>query len=172
MKTSFQKLRRFEALLVAVTGGVVFALSSPPTDFYPAVVLGLAMLAFSVADGPSFWRAFGRGVAWATAAGTVGLRFVPEVIQRFTPLGSAASYVALVLLAAAQSLAWALCAGLTAVLLRRARAPFELAFGAGTMVAVMIPTVFAWTPAGLVSPWPKFLQLGDVIGERGVSVLF
>jgi apolipoprotein N-acyltransferase len=165
-------LRRFEALLVAALGGIVFALSSPPTDLYPAVVVGLAMLAYSIADAPSFWRAFGRGAAWATAAGVVGLRFVPAVIQRFTPLGSAASYLALVLLAAAQSLAWALCAGLAASLLRRARAPFELAFAAGTMVAVMIPSVFAWTPAGLVSPWPSFLQLADLIGERGVSVLF
>lgn len=166
------KLRRFEALLVAVLGGVVFALSSPPTDLYPAVIAGLAMLAYSAADAPTFWRAFGRGVAWATAAGVVGLRFVPAVIQRFTPLGDAASYLSLVLLAAAQSLAWALCAGLTSTLLRRARAPLELAFAAGTMVAVMIPTVFAWTPAGLVSPWPSFLQLADLIGERGVSVLF
>ncbi|HZF53678.1 MAG TPA: apolipoprotein N-acyltransferase [Polyangiaceae bacterium] len=166
------KLRRFEALLIAVTGGVVFALSSPPTDLYPAVVIGLAMLAYAVADAPSFWRAFGRGAAWATAAGVVGLRFVPAVIQRFTPLGPAPSYLALVLLSAAQSLAWALCAGLTALFLRRARAPFEIAFAAGTLVAVMIPSVFAWTPAGLVSPWPSFLQLADLIGERGVSVLF
>src|SRR5829696_6291398 len=97
-------LRRFEALLVAVLGGIVFALSSPPTNLYPAGVLALAMLAYSIADAPSFWRAFGRGAAWATAAGIVGLRFVPAVIQRFTPLGSAASYLALVLLAAAQSL--------------------------------------------------------------------
>jgi apolipoprotein N-acyltransferase len=167
-----RRTRRFEALLVAVLGGIVFALSSPPTDLYPAVVVGLAMLAFSIADAPTFWRAFGRGAAWATAAGIVGLRFVPAVIQRFTELGSAASYLALVLLAAAQSLAWALCAGIASTLLRRSRAPFELAFAAGTMVSVMIPTVFAWTPAGLVSPWPSFLQLADLIGERGVSVLF
>jgi apolipoprotein N-acyltransferase len=78
-------------------------------------VIGLAMLAYAVADAPSFWRAFGRGAAWATAAGVVGLRFVPAVIQRFTPLGPAPSYLALVLLSAAQSLAWALCAGLTAL---------------------------------------------------------
>jgi hypothetical protein len=34
------------------------------------------------------------------------------------------------------------------------------------------PAVFAWTPAGPREPWPSFLQLADLIGERGVSVLF
>lgn len=166
------KLRRHQALIAAVLGGVVFALTSPPTDIYPAVIVGLALLALSIADAPSFWRAFGRGAAWGTAAGVVGLRFVPAVIQRFTPLGSAASYLALVLLAAAQSLCWALGAGVASALSRRARAPFELSFAVGVMVALLVPTVFAWTPAGLVSPWPSLVQLADIIGERGVSVVF
>ncbi len=125
-----------------------------------------------LADPPSFWRAFGRGAAWGTAAGGVGLRFVPVVIQRFTELGTLASLLALVLLAAAQSLIWAIGAGVTVVLHRRARLPFELAFGAGVLVTLSLPTIFAWSPAGLVSPWPAFVQLADVIGERGVSVLF
>lgn len=159
-------------LLLSVLGGATFALSTPPTDLYPAVIVGLALLAAAVHDAPTAVRAFGRGAAWGTAAGLVGLRFVPEVIQRFTSLGSAASYLALVLLAAAQSLVWAACGAITSALLRRARAPLELAFGAGVLVAVAIPTVFAWTPAGLLTPWPALVQLGDLIGERGVSVLF
>jgi apolipoprotein N-acyltransferase len=150
---------------------VAFALSSPPTNLYPAVVLGLALLAFAIADEPSFWRAFGRGAAWGTAAGIVGLRFVPPVIQRFTPLGAPVSYLSLVLLAAGQSLVWAIGAGVSALLQRKARAPLELSFGAGVFVAVSLPAIFAWTPAGLLSPWPAFVQLADVIGERGVSVL-
>ena len=182
-------LRRHRALLLAVVGGLVFALSSPPTDIYPAVIVGLALLAASLADvaqgiGPSpspasrwpeppgFFRAFGRGAAWGTAAGVVGLRFVPAVIQRFTPLGSAASYLALVLLAAGQSLIWAIGAGVAAALHRRARVPFELAFATGILVSLSLPSIFAWSPAGLVSPWPAFVQLADVIGERGVSVIF
>jgi apolipoprotein N-acyltransferase len=150
---------------------VAFALSSPPTNLYPAVVLGLALLAFAIADEPSFWRAFGRGAAWGTAAGVVGLRFVPPVIQRFTPLGAPVSYLSLVLLAAGQSLVWAIGAGVSALLQRRARAPLELSFGAGVFVAVSLPAIFAWTPAGLLSPWPALVQLADLIGERGVSVL-
>ena len=177
-------LRRHRALFLAVAGGVLFALTSPPTDFYPAVLLGLALLAASLTLPPAprgkdvvpaelgFWRAFGRGAAWGTAAGIVGLRFVPAVIQRFTPLGVFAAYLALVLLAAAQSLIWAIGAGITAILRRRARVPFELAFAIGVFVAVSLPTVFAWTPAGLVSPWPVFVQLADLIGERGVSAIF
>ncbi|WP_437967782.1 apolipoprotein N-acyltransferase [Sorangium sp. So ce260] len=165
-------LRSRAPLLLSVVGGATFALTAPPTDLYPAVIAGLALLAAAVHDAPTVWRAFGRGAAWGTAAGIVGLRFVPEVIQRFTPLGSAASYLALVLLAAAQSLVWAVCGGITSVLIRRLRAPLELAFATGVLAAVVLPTVFGWTPAGLMSPWPALVQLADLIGERGVSVLF
>ncbi len=177
-------LRSHRALLLAVAGGVLFALTSPPTNIYPAVIVGLALLAASLTLPPEprgsaiapgelgFWRAFGRGGAWGTAAGIVGLRFVPAVIQRFTPLGVFAAYLALVLLAAAQSLIWAFAAGITAVLRRHARVPFELSFAIGVFVAVSLPTVFAWTPAGLISPWPAFVQLADLVGERGVSAVF
>lgn len=184
-------LRRYRPLLLACLGGFTFALTSPPTDLYPAVILGLALLAASLAEpeaprgrGPSpeapalprrlpgFRTAFARGAIWGTAAGILGLRFVPSVVQRFTPLGAAAAYLALILLAAAQSLVWALGSGLAAVLHRRARVPFEIAFATGVFLAVSLPTIFAWTPAGLVSPWPVFIQLADLIGERGVSALF
>jgi apolipoprotein N-acyltransferase len=172
-------IHRHRALLLAVAGGFAFALTSPPTDLYPAAIVGLALLAASIGAGPAPWpdppgflRAFGRGAAWGTAAGVVGLRFVPAVIQRFTDLGTAASLLALVLLAAGQSLVWAVGAGVAAVLHRRARVPFEAAFGAGVLVTLSLPTIFAWSPAGLVSPWPAFVQLADVIGERGVSTLF
>jgi apolipoprotein N-acyltransferase len=50
--------------------------------------------------------------------------------------------------------------------------PFEIAFGGGVLVSLSLPAIFAWSPAGLVSPWPAFVQLADVIGERGVSVIF
>jgi apolipoprotein N-acyltransferase len=193
-------LRRYRPSLLACLGGLAFALTSPPTDLYPAVILGLALLAASLAEPevlrgrgaspaasgspdtaasppsvrrlPGFRAAFARGAAWGTAAGILGLRFIPSVIQRFTPLGAVAAYLALVLLAAAQSLVWALGSGLTAVIHRRARVPFEIAFAIGVFLAVSLPTIFAWTPAGLVSPWPAFVQLADLIGERGVSALF
>jgi apolipoprotein N-acyltransferase len=164
---------------LSVAGGVVFALTAPPTDLYPAVIVGLALFATSIGvgpaswpDPPSFFYAFGRGAAWGTAAGIVGLRFVPVVIQRFTDLGTPLALLALVLLAAAQSLLWAVGAGVAAVLHRRAGLPFEIAFGVGVLATLSLPTIFAWSPAGLVSPWPSFVQFADLIGERGVSVLF
>jgi apolipoprotein N-acyltransferase len=162
----------WRALSLCAAGGVIFALGSPPTDVYPFFVLGMAVLAAAAADAATAWRAFGRGALWGTAAGLVGLRFVPEVILRFTPLGVPAAWLALLLLSMAQSLVWAACAGVTHLLLRRARAPIELAFGAGVMVAVCAPTVFLWTPAGLTSRWLELVQLADIIGERGVSVIF
>jgi apolipoprotein N-acyltransferase len=135
------------------------------------VIVGLALLAAALDGGPtSFWRAFGRGALWGTAAGIIGLRFVPAVIRRFTDLGTTASVLAHVLLAAGQSLTWAIGAGVASVLHRRARLPFEIAFGAGVLVTVSLPAIFVWSPAGLVSPWPAFVQLADVVGERGVSV--
>lgn len=159
-------------MLLATLGGVAFALTAPPTDIFPAVIVGLALLAWAADDASSARRAFGRGIVWGTAAGVVGLRFVPDVIGRYTPLGTAAAYLALVLLAAGQAVPWGLGALATHLARRRAKAPLELSFAVGVMVTVLVPTIFAWTPAGLVSPWPSFVQLADFIGERGVSVVF
>lgn len=134
--------------------------------------VGLALLAYALTDSPTVWRAFGRAALWGSAAGVVGLRFVPPVVDRFTPLGLALGVVALVLLAVAQSVVWGVAGAVTHLARTRASAPLPLAFGAGVFVAMLVPLVFAWTPAGLVSPWPALVQLGDLIGERGVSVLF
>lgn len=167
-----ERLRKNQDLIVALLGGAVAALATPPTNIYPALFVGLAMLAFAINDAPSAWRALGRGVAWATAAGIVGMRFVPAVVDRFTPLGFVAGTVALVLLSAAQSILWGIGAAVTNLVQRRCRTPLELAFAIGTLVTVSLPSVFAWTPAGIVCPWTPLVQLADIIGERGVSVLF
>lgn len=163
---------RLLPLAMACTGGAVFALATPPTDLYPLAFAGLTLLGASLDRAPGAARAFGRAAAWATVAGLVGLRFVPAVVERFTTLGSFAAYAALVLLAAAQSLVWGAGGALVAVLRRRARAPLELALPAGVLLACSLPTVFAWTPAGLLTPWPALVQLGDLVGERGVSAVF
>ncbi len=164
--------QRHRGLLLATLGGVAFALTSPPTDIFPAVIVGLAFLAAVADEASSARRAFGRGIVWGTAAGVVGLRFVPDVVVRYTPLGSAGGYLALVLLALGQAVPWGMGALATHLARHRAKAPLELSFALGVMVTVLVPTIFAWTPAGLVSPWPSFVQLADFIGERGVSVIF
>lgn len=156
-------------VVASIAGGALFALTAPPTDLAVAVFAGLSLLAYAVATAPTAASAFRRGALWGTAAGVIGLRFVPLVIERFTPLPEAAGYLALVLLAGAQSLAWAAGAATAHIVARRLRAPLELAFAAGVFLATLVPTVFAWTPAGLLAAQPELVQLADTIGERGVS---
>jgi len=157
-------------LLLAAGGGALFALSAPPTNGYACVLIGIGLLAAAMQSAERFAAGLLRGALWATAAGLVGLRFVPSVIRLFTDLGTVASVAAHVLLSAAQSLTWALGMGVAALLRSRLRAPLELAVGAGVLVTLLLPSVFVWSPAGLLSPWTPLVQLADLVGERGVSV--
>jgi len=163
---------RFRALAAALVGGAAFALAAPPTDFYPGVWLGLGALYVALASAPHARAAFFRGWVWATAAGLIGMAFIPGVVARFTPLGMTGGIAALVLLSAFQALAWAFGAVCGFWLSRRFGVASELAFGVSVLIAISLPTVIAWTPASLISPWPALVQLADLIGERGVSVIF
>ncbi|MEZ4228495.1 MAG: apolipoprotein N-acyltransferase [Polyangiaceae bacterium] len=154
-------------------GGLCFALTAPPVDFHLGVPLGLAAL-FLALELPASTprgkrRAFFRGWLWATSAGLLGLRFVPAVVDRFTPLGLAGGLVALVLLAAFQALGWGLGALFAWLLESRLRVDRRLAFPCGTLFACMWPGVFAWTPGALLSEWVPVIQLAELVGERGVS---
>jgi len=149
----------------------MFALAAPPTDIYPGVWLGLSGLYLATADASTGRRAALYAWVWATSAGVVGMAFIPEVIERFTPIGFIGGVVALVLLSAFQALAWAAGAALAHALDRRGLIAQPVAFGAAVLLAISLPTVIAWSPAAVLSPWPAFLQLADVIGERGVSLL-
>jgi apolipoprotein N-acyltransferase len=108
----------------------------------------------------------------------VALRFVPEVIQRFTPLPAIAAWTALLLLSAAQALPWAIGGAVAHRLARPAGglpaplAPSWLAYALGIYVATFMPAVFPWTPSGGLAPWPVLLQTAEVVGERGTSLLF
>ncbi len=146
-----------------------FALSAPPTDLYPAVLVGMGALYLTLLEAKRPRRAALCGWVWATSAGLVGLRFVPVVIDRFTPVGYAGGAVALLLLSAFQALSWAVGMSVAWSLQRYAHLDLRVGFGAGALVAIMIPTVFGWTPAGLISPWPVLVQLAELIGGRGVS---
>ncbi len=157
---------------IAAIGGVTFALGTPPTDLYPCLVLGLAGLGASLETAPNAARGFVRGAAWGTAVGLVAIRFVPTVVARFTHLGAVGGLAAHVLLTAAQGIPWGLGAALAVTLRRRAHAPIEVALPTAVLVALLLPTVFPWSPAGLATPWPAFVQLADLVGERGVSAIF
>lgn len=156
-------------------GGLCFALTAPPTDFHLGVPLGLAALFLASelpGSAPRGKRvAFFRGWLWATSAGLLGLRFVPAVVDRFTPLGLAGGLAALVLLAAFQALGWGLGSLIAWLLEARLRIDRRLAFACGVLFACMWPGVFAWTPGALLSEWVPVIQLAEVVGERGLSFL-
>jgi len=116
----------------------------------------------------------GAAYGWLFGVGAnfVALRFVPDVVMRFTPLPAVAAYLALLLLAAAQAIPWAVGGAVVHGLGKHvAGVPRWLAFAAGAYVATFVPVVFPWTPAGGLAPWPALLQVADVVGERGVSFL-
>lgn len=165
-----QRQRRL-GLGLAVVGGPVFALTAPPTDVYPAVLVGMGALSLALSTASSLRRAALLAWLWAATASLVGMSFIPAVVQRFTGLGWAGGIAALVLLAAGQAGTWAAGGAVTHLLRRRLGLSPSLAFGAGVLVAIVPVIVIAWTPAGVVTPWPAFVQLGELVGERGVSFL-
>ncbi len=158
-----------KSILVALGGGIAFSLAAPPTDAYPLVLIGLGALYVSLCLTTTYKRALLAGCLWATAAGVVGMRFVPAVIIRFTPLGFAGGAAALILLSLFQSGTWACGMLLARALERWFGLDSRIAFATGVLVAISFTFVIAWTPAGLLSPWPALVQLAEIIGERGVS---
>jgi apolipoprotein N-acyltransferase len=172
-------LHRRRDALIAGGSGLVFAASSPPTDIQLGILIGLVGFAFAVgtaADAEKVVRTgAARGFWFGLAANVFALRFVPEVIGRFTALPSVAQWTALVLLSAAQALPWAVGGALAAWLARRRDskpfAPAFLAFAIGIYAATFVPAVFPWTPAGGLAHWPILLQTAELVGERGTSFL-
>lgn len=94
---------------------------------------------------------------------------MPGVVTRFTELPAVAAYLALVLLAMAQALSWCAGGAVAGLLVRRARVPSWLAFAVGAYVATFVPTIFPWTPAGGLTPFPILVQSAEVVGERGTT---
>lgn len=137
----------------------------------PAGILaGLGLLAFALL-GAGPWVAARRAGLFGLAANLVALRFVPEVITRFTSLPPAAGWTALLLLAAAQGIPWAVGGAVSALAVRRLRAPSFLAFATGVYVCALLPAVFPWTPAAGLAPWPVLIQSAEVLGEHGVTLV-
>jgi apolipoprotein N-acyltransferase len=158
--------------VAAFGSGAIFAASSPPIDLPVGILVGLALFAWSLDDHqhPGGRVGFRRGWLFGFGANLVALRFVPEVLARFTPLPWVANWTALVLLSAAQALPWAIGAGVARALARRVHElPSFLSFALAVYVATFVPAIFPWTPAGGLATWPALLQLSDVVGERGTS---
>jgi apolipoprotein N-acyltransferase len=152
---------------LAFGSGVVFAASQPPIDLTAGILVGLGGFALAISDHERSGR---RGFLFGFGANLVALRFVPEVITRFTPLPYAAGVLALILLSMAQALPWMAGGAISALVARRVpRLPSWLTFAIGVYAALFVPAVFPWTPAGGLAMWPVLLQTSEVVGERGAS---
>jgi apolipoprotein N-acyltransferase len=147
------------------------ALGGPGTELWFCVWIGLAIFAFALDDDPERRLSGGlRGLFFGTAVNMVVLRFVPTVITTFTPLSFPVGLLALFLLSLEQSLRF-VAVGIVTVRLVRIGMPRWIAFTIGAFAGTLVPVVFPWNAAGGLTPWPVFVQLGDIIGERGVTAL-
>jgi apolipoprotein N-acyltransferase len=166
-------VERWRWVALALASGAFFAMDAPPANFVPALWLGMTGLAFALAQPiekrPLLTTAL-RGELFGLAANLVIFRFVPGVITRFTPLPTAVALLALFLLAAAQGLRWCVTCVLYKLLIAKS-APKWAAFPIGVYAGTFVPMVFPWNPAGGATPWPAMVQLGDIVGERGVSAI-
>jgi apolipoprotein N-acyltransferase len=167
------------AVVLSALAGAAYALTTPPTGLTILTWVGVAGLAWaldeaspSVAKPSRAWFEGGaRGLAFGFGASVVAHRFVPGVIARFTPLPFVAGVVALVLLALAQGVPWAVGAmGRSALV--RAGVPRPVAFAVGMYGAAFVPAIFPWTLADGITRWTAMIQLADAVGSRGVAALF
>ena len=156
------------------------ALATPPMDIYPMAWLGLVMLAWMLARedersreqaSPSaVLRLSVFGLVFGIGTNLVALRFIPPVVERFTPLPPIFGPLALVAVAAFEASRWVAAAAAYTLLVRvQVSRPvaFALAVYAGTFVKTMIP----WTVACGAAPWIATVQLAEFVGERGVAML-
>ncbi|MBS2014709.1 MAG: apolipoprotein N-acyltransferase [Deltaproteobacteria bacterium] len=159
--------------IAALVGGAVFATTSPPIDVHAGVLVGMVVLAAALLHEDRPRMRYGAWLGWLFGLGAnlVALRFVPPVILRFTPLPAVAAYLALVLVAAFQGIPWAIAGAIAHEVPRRTPVPRWLGFGVGVYAATFAPSVFPWTPVGGLTPWPMLVQLADMMGERGVTML-
>lgn len=180
---------RWHARAAAAGAGALFALAAPPTNIYPALWLGMAGLGVLLDSSPEgeivsmltkspdlrgrlriAFTGAARGLAFGFGANMVALRFVPAVIAKFTPLPWAAGLLALALLSLFEGLRW-MVAAIASEGAARLRAPRWAALAIGVYAGTFVPTVFPWSAAGGVTPWPAMVQLADVVGERGVTLV-
>jgi apolipoprotein N-acyltransferase len=155
----------------AAIGGLLVATGGPP--FPPACIalafLGVVLFASSLAtQTPTVGQGFVRGLFFGFAANVVAMSWVPATITRFTDLPLPAALLALVLLALGQGSVFAIAGAIVAF---AKRVPFPLVFATGIGLSMVVPALFPWTIAAPFGRAPVFMQLAEVIGERGLSVL-
>ncbi len=167
---------------LAITSGLglLGALSTPPFDWHFVIwpVLGAyACMIFSAPEPTHasrvrrFLSRMKTGMAFGFAINLFVIRFVVLTITRFTSISPPLAVVALLALSFFQCVGWGVGSSLARSFANRG-VPQYLAFAAGVYFAMFFPSLFPWTVAGGITPWPVFLQLAELVGERGVSALF
>jgi apolipoprotein N-acyltransferase len=176
------RLGRYRWWGLGAVSGAFLATAGPPLDFVPALWLGMVALVL-VLEQPSIvpltvrgkprlgWFAGSmRGWFFGIATNAAALRFIPNVVTRFTDLSWPVALFALLLLAAEQGLRWAIL-GVLYRRLRDARVEAWFAFPAAMYVSTFLPVMIPWTPAGGAGLWLPTFQLAELVGERGVDVV-
>jgi apolipoprotein N-acyltransferase len=176
LSTNVAGVRHWRRAALAGGAGALSALGTPPTNSSLAPVFGLAVwVALLDLGGDSRtrtgasrpWSGALRGFAFGVGINLLSLRFVPEVVARFTPLPWAAGVLALVFAAMLQALPFAVTGVLTR-LMTRLTVPFPAAFAFAMFAATFVPVVFPWTMASALTHHPVLAQTADLWGERGV----
>lgn len=164
-----RRLLRGETARAAV-GGLLLAASAPPfpAAFIVCAFISVVLLA-SALDGATIRQSAVRGLFYGLFTNLVAMSFVPSTITRFTDLPLAAALLGWLLLALGQGGVWAV-AGLVTGVARRFRVPLAPAFALGVAASMLLPSLFPWTIAAPFARAPVFLQLAEVIGERGVAI--
>lgn len=165
---------------VVLALGLLGALSTPPFDWHFVIWPVLAAYAYMIFTAPEpthssrvrrFLARMKTGMAFGFAINLFVIRFVVPTITRFTSISPPLAVVALLGVSFFQCIGWGVGSSLARSFANRGVPPY-LAFAAGVYFAMFFPSLFPWTVAGGITPWPAFLQLAEVVGERGVSALF
>jgi apolipoprotein N-acyltransferase len=165
---------------LCMAAGASMALATPPMDVYPMAWLGLLAFAWMLASEDerskeraklsAVLRLSTFGLVFGIGTNLVALRFIPPVVERFTPLPPIVGHVALVAVAAFEATRWVTAAAVYALLVR-VRVARPVAFGLGVYAGTFVKTMIPWTVACGAAPWTATVQLAELVGERGVAML-
>lgn len=168
-------------LAITFALGLLGALTTPPFDWHFVIWPVLAAYAYMIFTAPEpaadasrvrrFLSRMKTGMAFGFAINLFVIRFVVPTITRFTSISPPLAVVALLGVSFFQCIGWGVGSSLARSFSNRGVPPY-LSFAAGVYFAMFFPSLFPWTVAGGITPWPVFLQLAELVGERGVSALF
>jgi apolipoprotein N-acyltransferase len=158
-------------LLLAAVGGALVFLSFPPWDWFPLAWVALAPLLWTAERvGPG--RAFLLGWAAGFVTNLGGFHWMHTMLEEFGHQSPLVSWPLTCLMATYQGLVYALATGIGRSLTARVRLPMALAYPL-TFVAAecLVPFLFPWYLANSQYRFPLIVQVVDLFGVAGLSLL-